>query len=240
MILRRLYSLWVILSIAIFFFIFIIPLILCVPFRRLHWLALKINYVWAWGFFKLSLIPLEQIWHFKPEKKSQYVLCANHFSYLDIPALGLFPSSIKFVGKSQLGKIPLFGFMYNHIHVTVNRSSYRSRAKSLAKARDEIKHGFSLGFFPEGGIRLKEYPTMVSFQDGAFRVAAENNTPIIPIVFPDNYHILTDDDVFNMRRKKCRIIYLEPIQPFGQTDEDIKKLKNEVFRVIQSVLNNCN
>lgn len=223
---------------ALCFLLFILPLIICAPFGRLHKIALLINYLWGWLFFKLSLLRIKITWEFKPEKNQQYILCANHFSYLDIPALGLFPRPFKFVGKSQISKIPLFGFMYNKIHVTVDRSSYRSRAKSLTRAREELGKGFNMGFFPEGGIRLKEYPKMTGFQDGAFRLAVESNTPIIPITFFDNYHILPDDDLLNMKWGTCRIIYHEPIFPAGSDDKHMRQLKEDVFRVIQSTLDN--
>ncbi len=181
-------------------------------------------------------MPLKVEWKFKLDKNQQYILCSNHFSYLDIPGLGLFPKPFKFVGKSQLGKIPLFGLMYNNLHITVNRSSYKSRAVSLRKARTAIQDGFNLGFFPEGGIRLKEFPNMVNFQDGAFRLAAENNLPVVPISLLDNYNILRDDEVFNMRRRICRVVYHEPIWAKDASEEEIKKLKTSVYRVIQDEL----
>lgn len=95
-----------------------------------------------------------------------------------------------------------------------------------------------MGFFPEGGIRFKEYPKMSDFKDGAFRLAAETNTPIVPVAFVDNYHILPDSEIMNMKWHKCRIIYHKPIFPEGDSDEQIRKLKQEVFRVIQSSLDN--
>ena len=237
MIIKRLYSVWVVLAIAIFFLLFILPLVICASFPRLHFAALRINYWWAWGFFKLAFIPVQQEWRFQPAAKQRYVLCANHFSYLDIPALGLFPLPFKFVGKSQLAKIPLFGYMYKKIHITVNRSSFKSRGTSLQKAITELGHGFNLGFFPEGGIRLKAFPKMVPFQGGAFHVAAENNVPIIPVTFINNYHILPDDQLSSIKRIPCHIIYHAPIQPTGTSDNEIKQLKEEVFRVIQTELN---
>lgn len=237
MILRRLYSFWAIFSIAFFFFLLIVPLLLLVPIRPLHKVALKINCIWAWCFLKMAFIPVDKTWKFKPSKHQQYILCANHFSYLDIPILGLFPHPFKFVGKSSLARIPIFGYMYRTLHITVNRSSYRSRAKSLVLAREAAKNGFNLGLFPEGGIRLKQYPEMVDFKDGAFNLAVENNLPVIPVTMPDNYQILPDDDLLNIRRRTCRIIYHEPVWPAGDTAEDVKQLKQEVFRVIQSELN---
>ena len=221
---------------AIFFFLFIIPICICAPFQSMHRIALRINHIWATCFFKLAFISVEKVWQFKLKKGQNYILCANHFSYLDIPALGLFSSPFKFVGKIQLTKIPLFGFMYQRIHITVNRSSFRSRGQTLARARKELEKGFNLGFFPEGGILAKEYPEMVQFKDGAFRLAAENNTPIIPVTFTNNYNILADDAIMEMKPGKCTIIYHNPIYPSGSTEEDIRKLRQDVFRVIQSEL----
>ncbi len=236
LILRRFYSSWVILAMALCFILFIFPQMLCIPFRA-HRLALRMNYLWARGFFKLALIPVQIDWQFKLDKKQQYILCANHFSYLDIPALGLCPLPFKFVGKSQLQKIPLFGIMYQHIHITVNRSSYRSRAQSLENARKAIIEGHNLGIFPEGGIRFTAFPKMNQFQDGAFRLASECNLPIIPVTFLDNHHILPDNNKLLFRRKKCRIIFHHPVQPNGKSEKDIRQHKMDVYTVIQDELN---
>ncbi len=238
MFLRKLYSCWVIAAMAIFFVLFILPLTLCALLPRLHQLALWMNHLWAVGFFRLAFIPIKATWQFKPRRHQQYILCANHFSYLDIPALGLFPRPFKFVGKSQLSKIPLFGIMYNRIHVTVNRGNYKSRASSLVKARNEMSKGYNMGFFPEGGIVLNEFPKLESFKDGAFRLAVETQTPIIPITFLDNYRILPDDEILRMRRLPCRIIYHEPVYPKSNSEDAAKQLKHEVFRVIQTTLDN--
>jgi len=235
MLFRRLYSYWAIFSIVFFFLLLIIPLLAMVPFKSLHKTALRINYIWARCFLKMAFIPVNKEWRFKLEKGQQYILCANHFSYIDIPVLGLFPRSFKFVGKSSLAQIPIFGYMYRSLHITVNRASYRSRANSLVKARKAIANGFNLGFFPEGGIKLDEYPNMVDFKDGAFKLSLEHNIPIIPVILPDNYHILQDDDLFNIRRRTCRIIYMEPIWP-DLEENDAKKHKERVFRVIQNEL----
>ncbi|MEM9338838.1 MAG: lysophospholipid acyltransferase family protein [Bacteroidota bacterium] len=220
---------------AVFFFLFIIPQLICIPLKA-HRFALRMNYLWTWGFFKLAFIPLQIQWRFSLDKKQQYILCANHFSYLDVPALGLCPLPFKFVGKSQLQKIPLFGLMYRKIHITVNRSSYRSRAKSLEKAREAVAQGHNLGIFPEGGIRFSTFPKMTKFHDGAFRLATECNVPIIPVTFLDNHYILPDDDRLLFKRKKCRIIFHEPIKGTGAEEKDIRQLKEKVYRVIQDEL----
>ncbi len=221
---------------AVIFFILIAPLCVCASTPYLHKKALFLNKVWCQFFFILIMIPIKTKWHFKPEKNQQYILCANHFSYLDIMAMGLFPKTFKFVGKIQLANIPLFGYMYNRVHITVDRASIRSRGKTFLKAQEALKEGYGLGIFPEGGILSKKIPEMVNFKDGAFRMAAETNTPIVPIVFPDNYKILRGDDFMNIRYSTCRIIYHQPIFAKGADEAAIKELKEEVFRVIQSEL----
>lgn len=236
MLVRRIYSIWAIFSIASLFFVLAIPLLFIAPFYRLHPIALKLNYWWAVIFFRMAFIPVKKEWHFEPDPKQQYILCANHFSYLDIPALGLFPYPFKFVGKSQLKKIPLFGIMYDLLHITVDRKSYRSRAHTLEKCRVAMKYRFNLGFFPEGGIRFSEYPNMIRFQEGAFRLASEYNVPIVPVTMPSNHFIFPDDDRFLFFRTTCKLIYHEPVWPYGKSDQEIKQLKDHVFRVIQSEL----
>ena len=106
----------------------------------------------------------------------------------------------------------------------------------MARARKVLEEGYNLGFFPEGGILAKNYPEMVPFKEGAFRIAVENKIPIIPITFPDNHKVLADDEVMNMKPGKCRIIYHKPVYPSGTTEDHIRKLQKEVFRVIQSEL----
>lgn len=239
MIFRRIYSVWVIFSIALYFFVFILPLLICVTFQQFHRAALKMNQLWARAFFRTALLPLECEWKFKLDANQQYIVCANHFSYLDIPALGVFPIPLKFVGKSQLRSIPLFGYMYNKLHITVNRTSYRSRAQSLLRAREELAKGFSLGLFPEGGIRSKNIPNMVDFKDGAFILSAESGLPIVPVTMPNNHNILYDDSIFDIARKPCKIIYHPPVYPSGNSDEAVRELKQKVFHTIQSELNKC-
>ena len=173
-------------------------------------------------------------WGFKPQKDQQYILCANHFSYLDIPSMGLIPIPFKFIGKSSLTTIPLFGFMYNRLHITVNRSSLKSKKESLAKSRKAAKNGFNLAFFPEGGIVTSSPPKMSPFKDGAFVLATEQQIPILPIVFLDNYKILPDDDQFLLERKRCRIKILSPIFPKSSDKSCMEELKSITYAQIQS------
>lgn len=150
--------------------------------------------------------------------------------------MGLIPVPFKFIGKSSLGRIPLFGYMYNKIHITVNRASLKSRADGLKRSRDAVEQGFNVTFFPEGGVVSTQPPQMVLFKDGAFRLAVEKNIPIVPVTFPYNFHILPDDERYLFSPKICKIIVHKPIFPTENSEKEVIRIKNETYKVIQQEL----
>ena len=121
-----------------------------------------------------------------PEKGKGYMFIANHTSMTDIMLmLVAVKSPFVFVGKKELAKIPLFGFFYKRTCILVDRSSARSRQAVFLSAQRRLKSGLSICIFPEGGVP-KEHVVLDSFKDGAFRLAINHNTPIVPITFADN------------------------------------------------------
>ena len=47
--------------------------------------------------------------------KNQYVIIANHFSYIDIPALAALNIPFKFIGKMQVNNIPVLGYIFKNL-----------------------------------------------------------------------------------------------------------------------------
>jgi 1-acyl-sn-glycerol-3-phosphate acyltransferase len=132
--------------------------------------------------------------------------------------------------------IPLFGFMYRKLHITVDRSSLKSRVNTIVRSLQAIDEGKSLMIFPEGGIITKHPPHLVKFKDGAFRVAIEKQIPIVPVTIPFNWIILPDQPVLMLRRKLMKVIFHEPIETNGYSMDRIDELKNKVFAVINQEL----
>lgn len=235
-IIGRLYSIYAALGFAaLFLLVFPFQLIFSL-FLRTHKLALWFNHLWAWGFFILMLVPV-RIKGRENIPGEQFIFCSNHFSYLDIPAMGLLGGQFKFFGKVSISKIPLFGWMYKRLHVTVDRASFKSRAHSLVIAREMLKKGFNMTFFPEGGVRLTNYPEMASFRDGAFRLAVEMQLPIVPVTMPRNHTVWPYDPRQLFFGGWSNIYVHEPIYPQAKTEEEIARLKSEVRQVMQESLN---
>jgi 1-acyl-sn-glycerol-3-phosphate acyltransferase len=225
-------------GVIVFAFLFFILLpFLCIPILIPKYYPLTgiINRWWARLMFAFIFIPFQTESRSKLDPKRQYVFCPNHFSYLDIPTVGLSSHNAIFVGKSEVSKIPLFGFMYSKLHITIDRSKLKSRYASLEKSFQAIDEGKSLVIFPEGGIMTEKDPVLSKFKDGPFRVAIEKQIPIVPVTIPHNWIILPPDE-FLLRWHPLKVIFHEPVETVGLTLKDLDTLKEHVHQIIDTEL----
>lgn len=220
----------------LFFPLFLIPILFPMQFH----LVGVLNRWWARLLFPLVFLPYKIECRSKLDPKKQYIFCPNHFSYLDIASMGFNPINAIFVGKNDMENIPVFGYMYRKLHITVDRSSLKSRVNTIIRSQQAIDEGKSLIIFPEGGIVTKHPPHMVKFKDGAFRVAIEKQIPIVPVTIPYNWIILQDHPVLLLKRGLMKVIFHEPIETSGYTMERITELKDRVFAVINQELKHEN
>ncbi len=233
---NRIYSIY---GFGVFAFLFIILLPFFLFFILIddkHPMLFKLNRLWALLFFGLIFIPIEVVYEEPIFKKGQYIFCANHFSYLDIPILGYLNFNAAFIGKSSLAKIPIFGFMFRKIHIAVDRERLRGRSEALKKALDVLGKGTSLIFFPEGGIVSKNPPAMGRFKDGAFRAAVEKQIPVVPVTIPFNWIILPDDKQFLLNWRKAKIIVHKPIKTETTDSKAVEYVKEKTYEVINNEL----
>lgn len=121
------------------------------------------------------------------KKGQSYLFVANHTSMTDI-MLMLYVSKnpFVFVGKKELGKIPLFGFFYKRTCILVDRKNSKSRIDVITSAQRKLNMGYSVCIFPEGGVPVDESIVLGEFKNGAFRLAIEHQIPIAPMTFLDN------------------------------------------------------
>jgi len=149
--------------------------------------------------------------------------------------MGLNPVNTVFVGKNDMERVQLFGFMYKKLHITVDRARLKSKYDSIVKSRQAIDEGKSLVLYPEGGMFTEHPPEMVRFKDGAFRLAIEKQIPIVPVTIPNNWIILPAGE-FLLRQGNIKVIFHEPIETRGLTLDATDQLKQQVFKVIHDEL----
>lgn len=197
----------------------------------------KLCRLWA-DFFLLVLgIRQQYIYISKPDPGKQYVFVFNHIAYIDIPLImkAIRKQHFRVLGKAELAKVPIFGFLYKNSAVLVDRSSASNRAKSVLQLKSIIKKGISIVVSPEGTFNMTHQP-LKEFYDGAFRIAIETQTPIKPILFLDAYDRNNYNTIFSLTPGRSRIVYLEEVPVEGLTVTDVKHLKDKVYKIMEEKL----
>ena len=223
--------------------LFVITFLLLFPFMFLfaqkeqwHKYAYRLTKMWGHIYFPLALIKINIEDRNKENWSRPCIYVANHFSFTDIAAFPLVANDACFVGKDSIKKAPLFGYFFSSLHITVNRSSMRDRAKALEQTIDVINKGKSLFIFPEGGIRSTVIPNQVKYKDGAFRTAIRTGVPIVPVTFPNNWRLFPDDGKYLLRSNYLSIVIHEAIDTSTLEETEFGVLREQVFDVIENEL----
>ncbi len=171
------------------------------------------------------------------DDKTSYILCPNHSSYLDILLLyAAFPTYFIFLGKKELGSIPVFNIYFKKMNLLVDRANPKAAHQAILNACDKLKNGTNLVIFPEGTIPTTA-PKMKAFKNGPFYAAIESNTAIVPITFKDNYKLLEDDWGFLAKTRPGRSrVYIHPLVFPKNGEVDLLTLRDKTRKAIESQL----
>jgi 1-acyl-sn-glycerol-3-phosphate acyltransferase len=199
-------------------------------------MILRLCILWADIWFPVIFVTVKRIYKSPHDKAKQYIFVSNHISYLDSAVLvKAYRQPVRPLGKIEIAKVPVFGFIYRKAVVTVDRSSAHNRAESIRIMKSIISKGISVMVFPEGTFNTTPKP-LKDFYDGAFRLAIETQTPLKPVLFPDTYSRMNYQSIYRMTPGECRIIYLEEIPVEGLTIADVQALKQKVYRIMEEKL----
>lgn len=226
------FALWAILSFIISFLVVFIPSMLCwlIPDPKgqavFIWLARQWMDVWLF----ITGCPLKvKGWeHF--HKGKTYVVTFNHNSLMDVPlSCPYVPGANKTIAKSSFAKVPLFGFYYMKGSVLVNRKSEESRRSSYDRMKKVLRKGMHMCIYPEG-TRNRTNEPLKKFHDGAFRLAIETNTPVIPALIFHTRKVLPAGKGFWFWPHKLEMHFLPAISVEGKTTD---QLRDEVAGIMK-------
>lgn len=225
--------------------LFVVLMLLVVPFVVAGSFFGKIkggNFIYRvcclWGdvWFFLIGIRHRNLYEAPHDRSRQYIFVANHISYLDAPVIvKTLRQPVRVLGKVEMARVPVFGFIYRNAIVTVDRSSAENRAKSVRILKSVIRKGISIFIFPEGTFNETHLPVK-EFYDGAFRIAIETQTPIKPVLFLDAYERMHYRSVFSLNPGRSRSVFLEEIPVAGYTPKDVKQLRDLVHSIMEKKL----
>ncbi|MEO6837920.1 MAG: lysophospholipid acyltransferase family protein [Ginsengibacter sp.] len=200
-------------------------------------LIYKISRFWADAFFFLIGVRHWNIYEEAHDKNAEYIFVSNHISYLDIPMMMkvVRGQHMRILGKAEMNKIPIFGYIYKRGAVTVDRENSTARSKSVQHLIAFIHKKISVFICPEGTFNMTHKP-LKSFYDGAFRIAIETQKPIRPILFLDTYDRLNYESIFSLNPGTCRGVYLSQTSTKGLTGKDVPVLKEKIFKQMEEAL----
>ena len=156
-----------------------------------------------------------------------YVVVMNHQSMVDIPAFYHVPLQFRWVSKRSVFWFPFFGqflFLHGDIAIERGRASDAMR-KVITKGCKWLRRGVCVVIFPEG-TRSKD-GEIHRFKSGAFALAKEAGTEILPIVMDGSKSMLCNGIFFNWHNK-LTIKILPPVTTEHIAGTDQKTLAEEV------------
>ena len=154
------------------------------------------------------------------------IFVANHLSWYDVLALAKVLPRYKFIGKAELGRVPLFGRAAQvAAMILIDRDNRKQAFESYRAAAEEIRAGSSVIVYPEG-TRGREY-ALRPFKKGPFVLAIAAGVPIVPTVVYGAIEVLRKGSL-RVRPGTIHIYPLEPVPTAGLSYEDRDRLMREV------------
>ena len=171
----------------------------------------------------------------KIRRGTTYVMVANHLSLLDILVLFRLFRHFKWVSKIENFKVPFIGWnMTLNRYIELRRGDRESVIEMMQACEQTIGEGSSIMMFPEG--TRSATGEMRPFKPGAFEIALNTETPILPIVIGGTADALPKRGFVLQGRHPIRITVLDPIPPEGFGDMSVEQLTAHVRELIADEL----
>ena len=134
-----------------------------------------------------------------------------------------------------MAKVPFFGQIVSNVAIWVDRKDTSSRKASVERLLAILKTGISIVVAPEG-TRNNTEKTLLPFQRGAFRIAVETGTFIVPMAVIGADKIMKKGS-FLLQPGKVRIYFSSPIDPRPfQKEENHLELSEKCFNRLQTMI----
>ena len=236
--LQYIYCIYALLTFVLLMFLVLPFVLLALLFGKIKGgnIIYQICRFWATVWYFLVGIKHKEIYEHPHDRTKQYIFVANHISYMDIPPIVLIAHQpVRILGKYEMVKVPVFGWIYRAAVILVDRRDSDTRSKSVRALKSALKHHISIFIFPEGTFNETKEP-LKEFYDGAFRIAIETETPIKPVLLVDTLERLHYKGIFELTPGINRVVYLEEVPVLGLTLKDINSLKQKVYTIMENGL----
>jgi 1-acyl-sn-glycerol-3-phosphate acyltransferase len=160
-----------------------------------------------------------------------YVVVSNHQSLADIPVVSFIKLDTKWLGKAEVFRFPLLGWMLRWAgDIPIDRSNRREGAKAMLQCARYLRQRVSVVFFPEG-TRSPD-GRVLPFNEGPFHLAIREQVPILPLVVEGSGAALPRDTWLFGGTQDIHLRILEPVPVDGWTIKQVPALRDAVRQKI--------
>ena len=197
-------------------------------------LATKLYEFFGWVGLKFVGVNLIVEGAEKINTSKSYVVVSNHPSTLDIfTHITALPVSIRFLTKTELFRIPIFGRVLKVLGLP--RIDRENASANFEKINDSIlkviENKNSIMIFPEG--KRSNQKELLPFKKGSAYIAKDFDLPIIPVVTHNAHNLMTKGEVW-LRSGEIIIEIMDPIN--NTTDYTVEELTSNIYKLIEDKL----
>ena len=209
--------------------------LLLLPFLSARTVSRLCGRTWSRFNAFLTRMRVDVIGRANLDPNASYVIVSNHQSHYDVFVLyGWLETDFKWVMKKELRKIPALGIGCEKLgHIFIDRSNHQAAIASIQSARDQIRNGTSVIFFPEG-TRSRD-GRLRPFKKGAFRMALDLGLPILPVTIVGTRDILPPHSR-DLMPGRAQLIIHPPVPVEGLGESDLADLMARVRSMIAEPL----
>ena len=162
------------------------------------------------------------------------VYACNHVSWFDVFAIASVLPRYTFIAKSELRKLPIFGWGAESAGVVfLARDNRKAAFESYQDAAKEVKAGKNVVVFPEG-TRGFEY-ALRPFKKGPFVLAIAAEAPVVPVLVYGAREVMPKG-TFRVRRSTVHVHFLEAEETRGLDYDHRHDLMRSVWERIAACL----
>ena len=197
-------------------------------------IATKIYEFFGWIGLKFVGIKLIVKGAEKIDVNNSYVVVSNHPSTLDIfTHITALPVSIRFLTKTELFRIPVFGRVLKVLGLPrIDRKNASANFEKINESISKvIKNKNSIMIFPEG--KRSNQKDLLPFKKGAAYISKDFQLPIIPVVTHNAHNLMRKGEVW----LRSGEITIEILNPINHSEElTVEEMTTKIYNLIDEKL----
>jgi len=168
------------------------------------------------------------------DPRRPYVVVSNHESFVDMIAISQLPWEMKWMSKETFFRFPFLGWMMMMSNdIKIVRGNKQSIVSAMKGSRERLDRKLSVMVFPEG--TRSQHGGLGEFKDGAFRLAIETQSPILPLALVGAREALVKGS-WKMNVTHAEVRVLDTIETTGLTLDDVPALRDRTREIISATI----